>query len=207
VPRPEVVVVAHRGMAAGYPENTLAAFRHSVAPRFPTDHPVRAADEGQHQPRQPLPHVYSPASTMTGTFAGWIRACGWIRGLGLNGSSQHRCHSAQKSPGSPDPPDFPPCLTANIRTGHPANTARACNPARNHSSSPPRHQRHHHRCAELLRTCSQQSSRGDVQIPPHQLGQGAMEAATAARKSPTTITRRTPGGRRTVRQNPWAGRC
>jgi glycerophosphoryl diester phosphodiesterase len=35
VPRPEVVVVAHRGMAAGFPENTLAAFRHSVALGFP----------------------------------------------------------------------------------------------------------------------------------------------------------------------------
>jgi glycerophosphoryl diester phosphodiesterase len=34
VPRPEVVVVAHREMAAGFPENTLAAFRHSVALGF-----------------------------------------------------------------------------------------------------------------------------------------------------------------------------
>jgi hypothetical protein len=29
------------------------------------DHPVRAADKGLHQPRQPLPHVYSLASTIT----------------------------------------------------------------------------------------------------------------------------------------------
>jgi glycerophosphoryl diester phosphodiesterase len=31
-----VTVVAHRGMAAGYPENTIAALRHSVALGFPT---------------------------------------------------------------------------------------------------------------------------------------------------------------------------
>lgn len=34
-PKAQVVIVAHRGMAAGYPENTLAAFRHSVAAGFP----------------------------------------------------------------------------------------------------------------------------------------------------------------------------
>jgi glycerophosphoryl diester phosphodiesterase len=31
----EVVIIAHRGMAAGYPENTLAAFRHSISLGFP----------------------------------------------------------------------------------------------------------------------------------------------------------------------------
>lgn len=31
----EVTVVAHRGMAAGYPENTIAALRHSVSLGFP----------------------------------------------------------------------------------------------------------------------------------------------------------------------------
>jgi glycerophosphoryl diester phosphodiesterase len=31
----EVVIAAHRGMAGGYPENTLAAFRHSVSLGFP----------------------------------------------------------------------------------------------------------------------------------------------------------------------------
>jgi glycerophosphoryl diester phosphodiesterase len=35
MPSAEVVIVAHRGMAAGYPENTLAAFRHSVSAGFP----------------------------------------------------------------------------------------------------------------------------------------------------------------------------
>jgi len=34
-PGPEVVIVAHRGMAAGYPENTLAALRHSASAGFP----------------------------------------------------------------------------------------------------------------------------------------------------------------------------
>jgi glycerophosphoryl diester phosphodiesterase len=35
MPSAEVVIVAHRGMAAGHPENTLAAFRHSVSAGFP----------------------------------------------------------------------------------------------------------------------------------------------------------------------------
>jgi glycerophosphoryl diester phosphodiesterase len=34
-PEREVVIVAHRGMAAGHPENTLAAFRHSISVGFP----------------------------------------------------------------------------------------------------------------------------------------------------------------------------
>jgi glycerophosphoryl diester phosphodiesterase len=47
VPRPEVVIVAHRGMAAGYPENTLAAFRHSVALGFPViEVDLRATADG-----------------------------------------------------------------------------------------------------------------------------------------------------------------
>jgi glycerophosphoryl diester phosphodiesterase len=33
-PRSDVVVVVHRGMAAGFPENTLAAFRSAVALGF-----------------------------------------------------------------------------------------------------------------------------------------------------------------------------
>ena len=46
-------------------------------------------------------------------------------------------YSAQKSPGSPDPPGLfaSACHTANIRTGHPGKHSRTCNPIRNHSSS------------------------------------------------------------------------
>jgi len=47
MPRPEVAIVAHRGMAAGYPENTLVAFRHSVALGFPViEVDLRATADG-----------------------------------------------------------------------------------------------------------------------------------------------------------------
>ncbi|MCW2932693.1 MAG: glycerophosphoryl diester phosphodiesterase [Actinomycetia bacterium] len=46
-PGQEVVIAAHRGMAAGYPENTLAAFRHSVADGFPViEVDLRATADG-----------------------------------------------------------------------------------------------------------------------------------------------------------------
>jgi hypothetical protein len=47
-------------------------------------------------------------------------------------------HGAQKSPRSPDPPGSfaAACLTVHIRTGHPGNTAWACNPIRSYSSRP-----------------------------------------------------------------------
>jgi glycerophosphoryl diester phosphodiesterase len=46
-PKPQVVIAAHRGMAAGYPENTLAAFRHSVSAGFPViEVDLRATADG-----------------------------------------------------------------------------------------------------------------------------------------------------------------
>lgn len=46
-PEREVVIAAHRGMAAGYPENTLAAFRHSVSAGFPViEVDLRATADG-----------------------------------------------------------------------------------------------------------------------------------------------------------------
>jgi glycerophosphoryl diester phosphodiesterase len=46
-PKPQVVIAAHRGMAAGYPENTLAAFRHSVEAGFPViEVDLRATADG-----------------------------------------------------------------------------------------------------------------------------------------------------------------
>jgi glycerophosphoryl diester phosphodiesterase len=46
-PEREVVIAAHRGMCAGYPENTLAAFRHSVAAGFPViEVDLRATADG-----------------------------------------------------------------------------------------------------------------------------------------------------------------
>ena len=46
-PKPQVVIAAHRGMAAGYPENTLAAFRHSVSAGFPViEVDLRATGDG-----------------------------------------------------------------------------------------------------------------------------------------------------------------
>lgn len=46
-PKRQVVIAAHRGMAAGYPENTLAAFRHSVSAGFPViEVDLRATADG-----------------------------------------------------------------------------------------------------------------------------------------------------------------
>ncbi len=46
-PKPQAVIAAHRGMAAGYPENTLAAFRHSVSAGFPViEVDLRATADG-----------------------------------------------------------------------------------------------------------------------------------------------------------------
>jgi glycerophosphoryl diester phosphodiesterase len=46
-PKPQVVIAAHRGMAAGYPENTLAAFRHSASAGFPViEVDLRATADG-----------------------------------------------------------------------------------------------------------------------------------------------------------------
>lgn len=44
---PEVVIASHRGMAAGYPENTLVAFQHSVSLGFPViEVDLRATADG-----------------------------------------------------------------------------------------------------------------------------------------------------------------
>ena len=46
-PKPQVVIAAHRGMAAGYPENTVAAFRHSASAGFPViEVDLRATADG-----------------------------------------------------------------------------------------------------------------------------------------------------------------
>ncbi|HEY2237627.1 MAG TPA: glycerophosphodiester phosphodiesterase family protein [Streptosporangiaceae bacterium] len=44
----QVVIAAHRGMAVGYPENTLTAFRHSVVAGFPViEVDLRATADGR----------------------------------------------------------------------------------------------------------------------------------------------------------------